>query len=89
MNELVAIYIYDPSVEYGAYKIYACYDNMKDYDERNVAFYDVYENNGICVNEGEPFYTMPSWRDIYEYYWLPSIREASTDHNRDLKILEH
>lgn len=87
MNELIATYIYDPSVEYGAYNIYACYDNMKDYDERNVSFYDVYESNGVCVNEGEPFYSMPSWKDIYEYYWLPSVREASKNHNRDLKFI--
>ena len=88
MNELVATYVYDKSVAYGAYDIYACYDSMRDYDNRNVSFYDVYDHNGLCVNEGDPFYEMPTWKDIYEYYWLPSIREASKDHNRDLKFLE-
>ena len=88
MNELIATYVYDSTVEYGSYRVYACYDSMKDYDERTVAFYDVYESNGVCSNEGEPFYEMPSWKDIYEYYWLPSIREASKDHTRDLNILE-
>jgi hypothetical protein len=88
MNEIVATYVYDKSVSYGAYDIYACYDSMKDYDNRNVAFYDIYDHSGLCVNEGDPFYEMPSWKDIYDYYWLPSIREASKDHNRDLKFLE-
>jgi hypothetical protein len=87
MNELVATYIYDPNVEYGSYNVYACYANLQDYDERKVEFYDVYESNGVCVNEGEPFYEMPSWKDIYEYYWLPSVREASKNHNRDLKFI--
>jgi len=89
MNELVATYIYDPSVEYGTYRVYACYDNLKDYAERNPDFYDVYESNGVCSNEGDPFYEMPSWKDIYEYYWLPTMREAAKNHTRDLKILEN
>jgi len=88
MNELVATYVYDKSVSYGSYDIYACYDSIRDYDKRNVSFYDVYDYSGLCVNEGDPFYEMPTWKDIYEYYWLPSIREASKDHNRDLKFLE-
>ena len=83
-NELVATYIYDNTVTYGSYNVYACYDSITDYDNRKVAFYDVY-NSGFCVNEGEPFYEMPSWQDIYDYHWLPSVREASKDHNRDLK----
>ena len=88
MNELMATYIFDPNVQYGVYDIIACYDSMDAYDKRNVSFYDIYDKSGICVNEGDPFYDMPSWKDIYEYYWLPSIREASKDHNRDLKFLE-
>jgi hypothetical protein len=85
-SELIATYIYDNTVQYGSYIIYACYDSITDYDNRKVSFYDVY-NSGERVNEGEPFYEMPSWQDIYDYYWLPSIREASQDHNRDLKFL--
>lgn len=82
MNELVAVYIYDLSVEYSKYSVYACYNNINDYDDRKVSFYDVYQDNE-CVNEGEPFYEMPSWNDIYEYYWLPLIREGK-DNLRDL-----
>ncbi|NBP58202.1 hypothetical protein EBU71_17035 [bacterium] len=46
-----------------------------------------YERGGQCANEGHPFYELPSWNDIYQYYWLPLIREG--EHNlRDTKILE-
>jgi len=87
MTESVASYIYEPNVDYGIYTVFACYDNMEDYDKRNVAFYDVYDNSGLCVNEGEPFYEFPTWQQIYEFYYLPSIREASQDHPRDLKFV--
>lgn len=86
MNEWVAKYIYDSSVDYGTYRIYACYASMEDYDNRKVDFYDVYDSSGNCVNEGEPFYTFPSWQEIYEYYWLPTVTESKKDHNRDLRF---
>ena len=89
MTEQVASYIYDKSVAYGIYNVFACYDNMTDYDNRKVDFYDVYDDSGLCVNEGEPFYEFPSWQEIYNYYYLPSIREADKDHKRDLKFLEN
>lgn len=89
MTENVASYIYEPNVDYGIYNVFACYDSMEDYDKRKVSFYDVYDNSGVCVNEGEPFYEFPSWQDIYDYYYLPSIREASQDHPRDLKFMEN
>ena len=85
MNETVAVYTYEPTVEYGVYTVVACYDSMKDYDDRKVAFYDIYDQSGLCVNEGDPFYEFPSWQQIYEFYYLPSIVEASKDHPRDLK----
>lgn len=88
MTESVASYIYEPNVDYGIYNVFACYDSMEDYDKRNVSFYDIYDNSGLCVNEGEPFYELPSWKEIYEFYYLPSIREAEQDHPRDLKIME-
>lgn len=85
--EQVASYIYDKTVSYGTYNIFACYDSMQDYDNRKVSFYDVYESNGQCVNEGEPFFEMPSWQLIYELYHLPTVREASQHHTRDLKFI--
>jgi hypothetical protein len=39
----------------------------------------------LCVNEGNPFYELPTWKEVYEHYYLPSIREGSKDHPRDLK----
>jgi hypothetical protein len=85
MNELAAKYIYDPFVSFGYYNIYACYDSVEDFDKRNVAFYDVYDGEGNCVNEGDPFYSFPSWNEIYDVYWLPTVREASQTLSRDLK----
>lgn len=66
------------------YNVYACYDSIEDFDNRKVLFYDLYDCDGNCVNEGDPFYEMPSWREIYEFYWLPTVCEASKDHKRDL-----
>ena len=86
MNELVARYFYDPSVDYGIYDVFACYNSMQDYDDRKVAFYDVYDSSGICQNEGDPFYTMPTWQDIFDYYWKPSAIESLYDHPRDNKV---
>jgi hypothetical protein len=85
MTEQVASYIYDQSVPYGTYNVFACYESLEDYDNRNVDYYDIYDKSGLCVNEGEPFYEFPSWQQIYDFYYLPSIREATKDHPRDLK----
>lgn len=84
-SEQAASYIYDRSVPYGIYNVFACYNSLDDYDDRKVDFYDVYDDSGLCVNEGEPFYKFPTWQQIYDYYYLPSIREASQNHPRDLK----
>ena len=85
MNELVAKYVYDQSISFGYYNVYACYDSMEDFDKRNVAFYDVYDSEGNCMNESDPFYSFPSWNEIYDFYWLPTVREASQTVSRDLK----
>lgn len=87
MTEQVSSYIYDKAVSYGIYNVFACYNSIKDYDNRKVDFYDVYDNDGLCVNEGEPFFDMPSWNLIYELYYLPSIIESSKNHPRDLKFV--
>jgi hypothetical protein len=69
MNEHLASYYYD-SNDSGqqVFDIYACYDNVDQYDIRDVQFYDVYNKDGVCVNEGNPFYEFPSWCDIYKLY---------------------
>jgi hypothetical protein len=76
MTEQVASYIYDKHGSCGIYNVFACYNSVEDYDNRKVDFYDVYDNSGLCVNEGEPFYEFPSWQDIYNYYYLPSLDHA-------------
>lgn len=86
-TEQVASYIYDKSVQYGIYNVFACYNSIEDFDNRKVSFYDIYDDSGLCVNEGEPFFDMPSWALIYKIYYLPSIREAEKDHPRDLKFI--
>lgn len=73
MNEHIATYIYDEDKSYGVYDIYACYDSMRDYDNRNVSFYDIYDKNGVCVNEGDPFYQFPTWEEIFDTYYMEHV----------------
>lgn len=73
MNEHVATYIYDDKADYGVYDIYACYDSDRDYSNRNVSFYDVYDKAGRCVNEGDPFYQLPEWQEVYDNYYMPHV----------------
>jgi|688.fasta_scaffold516265_2 hypothetical protein len=73
MNEHVASYYYDMKVDHGVYDIYACYDSDGDYLSRTVSFYDVYDKNGICVNEGNPFYEFPTWEKVFENYYQPHL----------------
>jgi hypothetical protein len=54
-DEHIATYIYDERLDYGVYEVYACYDSSLDKCRRNVSHYDVYDKNGECVNEGNPF----------------------------------
>lgn len=69
MNEHVATYYYDMGVDHGVYDVYACYDSEKDYQKRKVSFYDVYDKDGVCVNEGNPYYSFPTWDSIYQNYY--------------------
>jgi hypothetical protein len=72
-DEHIATYIYDERLDYGVYEIYAIYETYSDRDNRNVAWYDVYDKNGVCVNEGNPFYTMPSWKTIFDTYYMENV----------------
>lgn len=68
MNELVASYFMEPNIQFD---IYACYDSVKDMDTRKASFYDVYDRrNGKCVTEGDPFFTFPSWQQVFDNYYL-------------------
>jgi hypothetical protein len=66
MNELVATYFINGK----EYDVLGCYDQATPNNEFD--FYDVYElpyqfENEIystCINEGDPFYEMPSRQDV-------------------------
>lgn len=50
-----------------SYDIYGCYDG--DTPENEFDFYDVYTaDDGMCQNEGDPFYEKPSESDIKEIH---------------------
>lgn len=56
-NEIVKIY----NINNEKYVIYGCWDN--ETPENKFDFYDVYDEVGTCLNEGNPFWEMPT-RDI-------------------------
>lgn len=72
-DEHIATYIYDPFLDYGVYDIYAVYDSIRDRDNRNVSYYDVYDKKGQCVNEGDPFYQMPTWQEVFDNYYMTQV----------------
>jgi hypothetical protein len=72
-DEHIATYIYDERLDYGVYEVYACYDSALDKCRRNVSHYDVYDKNGECVNEGNPFYTIPSWQYMFDNYYMENV----------------
>ena len=47
------------------FDIVGCWD--KDTPDNQFDFYDIYDEGGICLNEGCPFYTFPSWFELKEY----------------------
>lgn len=72
-DEHIATYIYDERLDYGVYEVYAIYDSWKDRDNRNVAWYDIFDKNGVCVNEGDPFYQLPTWQEIFDQYYMTNV----------------
>lgn len=73
MNEHVATY-YMTDDGSKLYDVYACYDDIAQYDIRDVQFYDVYDKNGTCVSEGDPFYTFPTWDEIFKHYYRHTVK---------------
>lgn len=69
--ELVAEYHYRQ--DQGVVRIYACYATPQDMDERNVDYYEVYDQNGVCLSEGELWQRIPEW--ITVKLWL-TTRDA-------------
>lgn len=72
-DEHIATYIYDERLDYGVYEIYAVYDSMVDRDNRNVSWHDIYDKNGVCVNEGDPWYDMPTWKQVFDIYYMEYV----------------
>jgi len=60
-NEMLAIYI----IGFEKYTVYGCWDN--DTLELEYDFFDVYDENGECINEGNPFWEFPTRQEIKEY----------------------
>ena len=47
------------------YSIIGCWD--KETPKNEFDFYDVYDKDGTCINEGEPFYEFPTYAELREY----------------------
>ena len=56
-DELVATYHFGKQKIY----VYGCWDkdSTVHYD-----FYDIYDENGECLNLGEPFYKLPTRKEV-------------------------
>ena len=60
-NQLIAsIYL-----NHKTYDIYGCWD--RETPENKFDFYDVYDEDGFCINEGEHFYTYPTFEILQDY----------------------
>lgn len=70
-NEVLATYYYDHASNKpnSVFEVVACYDSWEDYDNRNVSSYDIFDKTGFCVNEGDPFYSFPTWDFIRVHYY--------------------
>ena len=62
--ELVAEYHYGDGQ---LVRVYACYADARAFDARAPEFFDCFDSAGSCVNEGDPWYTLPTWFDCAGY----------------------
>ena len=60
-NELVAVYYYGKKKIY----VYGCWDNSTQ--EVAYDFYDIFDENGTCLNEGCIFFTIPDRAEIQDF----------------------
>jgi hypothetical protein len=72
MNEQVATYYYGKN----RVSIFACYDSKQDFADGNVSFYDIYNETGTCLNEGDPYEDFPTHSEIGEILQMQSSFEA-------------
>ncbi|MFM9151721.1 MAG: hypothetical protein ACKOPU_05550 [Candidatus Planktophila sp.] len=73
MTEQVATYYYDMNAPYGVYEIFAVYDTDKDFCERNVSYYEVYNKDGICMNEGYALHAFPAFDFVKMHFYDPNL----------------
>lgn len=62
-SELVATFYIDQN----KYDLWAYYDCMSDYDSRKVSYYDLFDEDGSCLNEGDPYYKFPSYDEVFDF----------------------
>lgn len=74
LSELVAAY-YFGGVD--RVQVYAIYASAGDYETRTVDWYDCYDENGVCLNEGAPWWSLPTWHDCFHMYYSAK-KEVST-----------
>jgi hypothetical protein len=97
-NELVATYF----IKGIPFDVYGCYD--QDTPENEFDFYDVYmpSESGdlrICINEGNPFYELPTRQDVmlsvddlpyekYNHLLKPTIKKKFPKKTLDKKVVK-
>jgi hypothetical protein len=72
-EEHVATYIYDPRLDYGVYEIHAVYETSGDRNRRNVSWYNIYNKSGICINDNDPWYEMPTWQQVFDKHYMLAV----------------
>lgn len=65
-NQLVATFFYGPTQR--EINVYGCAD--EDTPEGTFDFYDIFDDSGECLNEGNPFYHFPTWFEVGEFVTL-------------------
>lgn len=60
-NETITQY----SIDGKLYDVVGCWDS--ETPEGEYDFYDLYDSEGHCLNEGEPFYCKPTIEEVTEY----------------------
>lgn len=65
MSKLNDEFIKTVTVDEGDYYIYGFWDEKTPDNEYK--FYDVFDQNDECINEGEPFFDEPTEKDIKEF----------------------
>ncbi len=47
--------------------VYGCWDKLSDYEKgKRPQFYDVYDELGTCLNEGDPYFRKPTKSELID-----------------------